>query len=341
LRSLQINTQTVISSVDKSGHLNVLDGWRGVSILMVLAAHLLPLGPHGWRLNEASGILGMVIFFILSGFLITSFLIKNQSICSFLIRRFFRVIPLAWLYLVISLALSDVSLATWYSHFLFYANMPPKDLLPLTDHMWSLCVEVQFYVGVALIVALFNKRGLYLLPILCVFFTGVRVWDGVLAASISYYRIDEILAGCTLALIYHGQFGHSLQIRVNQKFQLVVLILLVLSCWPYSGVLNYFRPYFAAVLVGSTITSRDTTLVKLLNNRLLFYLAGISFSLYVIHPMLAHSWLGSGDVIIKYIKRPLLFVVLFVLAIISTRYFESWFIDYGRKLSIKFKAQTL
>jgi peptidoglycan/LPS O-acetylase OafA/YrhL len=337
---LQENAANVTVNVDKNGHLSALDGWRGVSILMVLAAHLLPLGPHFWKLNELAGILGMVVFFILSGFLITSFLIKNQNIPSFLIRRFFRVIPLAWLYLGISLALSDASLTAWYTHFLFYANMPPKDLLPLTDHMWSLCVEVQFYVGVAILVCLFKRRGLYLLPILCVFFTGVRVWYGVFAASVTYYRIDEILAGCTLALMYHGQFGRPLQFRLNQKFQWMVLILLVLSCWPHSGWFNYFRPYLAAVLIGSTIVNPDSALVKLLNNRIFFYLAGISFSLYVIHPMLAHSWLGSGDVILKYLKRPLLFAVLFFLAILSTKYFESWFIECGRKLSSKFKERN-
>ncbi|MEB0136032.1 acyltransferase [Actimicrobium sp. CCC2.4] len=322
-------------------HLAVLDGWRGLSILMVLAAHLLPLGPNYWKFNDAAGIFGMVLFFILSGFLITSFLIRNQNIPSFLIRRFFRVIPLAWLYLFISLVLSHASFAGWYTHFLFYANMPPKDLLPLTDHMWSLCVEVQFYIGVALLVGLFKKRGLYILPVLCIFFTGVRVWDGVHAASITYYRIDEILAGCTLALLYHSQLIRKIQPDLDSKFQCCVLVLLICSCSPYSGWFNYFRPYLAAILIGSTILKPDTSLVKFLNNKWLFYLARISFSLYVIHPILAHSWLGSGDVIVKYMKRPLLFLVLFMLAMLSTKYFESWFIEYGRKLSNKFKASGL
>ncbi|WP_344762885.1 acyltransferase [Actimicrobium antarcticum] len=337
--SPEANVEKVAKPIVGDGHLAVLDGWRGVSIAMVLAAHLLPLGPHYLKFNEMAGIFGMVLFFILSGFLITSFLMKNQNIPSFLIRRFFRVVPLGWLYLVIALILSDASLLAWPAHLLFYANMPPKDLLPLTDHMWSLCVEVQFYVGVAGLVALFSKRGLYLLPVLCIFFTGVRVWNGVLAASISYYRVDEILAGCVLALVYHAQLGRSFGFRVNHKVQWILLILLVLSCSPYSGWFNYFRPYIAALLIGSTVLDVNSPLVKVLNNRVLFYLAGISFSLYVIHPMLAHSWLGSGDALMKYIKRPLLFVVLFILATLSTKYFESWFIAYGRKLSSRFKTE--
>ena len=74
----------------------MLDGWRGISILLVLLAHLMPLGPKAWRLNETAGPLGMALFFTLSGFLITRFLLRNDSIAEFLIHRFFRIVPLAW-----------------------------------------------------------------------------------------------------------------------------------------------------------------------------------------------------------------------------------------------------
>jgi len=69
-------------------HLAVLDGWRGASILLVLAAHLLPLGSKDWALNHAAGVLGMALFFTLSGFLITTFLLEGQSLPEFLARRF-------------------------------------------------------------------------------------------------------------------------------------------------------------------------------------------------------------------------------------------------------------
>src|SRR5258708_6500089 len=124
-----------------TAHIESLDGWRGVSILLVLAAHLLPLGPKAWQLNFGCGVLGMVLFFNLSGFLITSFLLKEPSVLEFITRRFFRIIPLAWLYLTIALALSAAPPQSWLAHFMFYANLPPKQLGPLTDHMWSVCVE--------------------------------------------------------------------------------------------------------------------------------------------------------------------------------------------------------
>ena len=140
-------------------HLKVLDGWRGLSILLVLAAHLLPLGPKVLQLNYGAGMLGMVLFFILSGFLITSILLREQSIPNFLIRRFCRVIPLAWLYFAVALTLSGASVYAWVAHYLFYANFPPKELVPLTVHFWSLCAEMQFYVGVAMLVAALRVRG--------------------------------------------------------------------------------------------------------------------------------------------------------------------------------------
>lgn len=318
--------------------LEVLDGWRGLSILFVLASHLLPLGPKHWELNLSVGILGMIIFFNLSGFLITSFLIEKPNIPSFLIRRFCRVLPLAWLYLAIALAISGASSHAWLTHFLFYANLPPKDLLPLTDHMWSLCVEIQFYVGIAVLVLLLGGRGLFLLPLLCLFFTGVRVWDGVYASSVSYYRIDEILVGCILALAYHGKLGTGM-VRLMQRMpQWPLWLVLMLSCTPQAQWLNYFRPYLAALLIGATILHPDTTMVNILNNKLFFFLAGISYSLYVIHPILTDTWLGSGDVYLKYEKRPLFFAVLFILAYLSTHYYESRFMAWGRTWSRKFGA---
>ncbi len=55
-----------------AARLGSLDGWRAISILGVLAAHMLPLGPSRWGLNALAGDAGMSLFFTLSGFLIAS-----------------------------------------------------------------------------------------------------------------------------------------------------------------------------------------------------------------------------------------------------------------------------
>jgi peptidoglycan/LPS O-acetylase OafA/YrhL len=319
--------------MNQSRHLAVLDGWRGLSILFVLAAHLLPLGPRTLQFNYSIGILGMVVFFNLSGFLITSFLLQDQRIGAFLIKRFCRVLPLAWLYLALALSMSAAPLSTWLSHFLFYTNFPPNDLLPMTEHLWSLCMEVQFYVGVALLVILFRARGLLLLPLLAVMFTVLRAANGVMASSVSYYRIDEILAGCALALAYHGRFGIRFREWLTHIPQWWLMVLLVLSSMPQGGWLNYLRPYLAALLIGATIVRPGTGLARLLGWRFFLFCAAISYALYVIHPILTFTWLASGTPVMKYVKRPLFLAVLFALAYVSTRYYESWFISLGRILA--------
>src|ERR1700722_8491991 len=80
--------------------LPVLDGLRAISILLVLACHLLPLGPKALQLNETAGAMGMSLFFALSGYLITSGLIRNPNIQEFLVRRLSRILPLAYMYVL-------------------------------------------------------------------------------------------------------------------------------------------------------------------------------------------------------------------------------------------------
>src|ERR1700759_4126058 len=79
----------------------VLDGWRGISILSVLATHMLPLGPGGWG-NRFIGQVGMSLFFTLSGFLITGSLLERLDVVGFFIRRACRILPLAFAYATVA-----------------------------------------------------------------------------------------------------------------------------------------------------------------------------------------------------------------------------------------------
>lgn len=325
---------------DGGDRFTVLDGWRGLSILFVLATHLLPLGPKVWQLNSTSGPLGMALFFTLSGFLITNFLLNHTSVVDFLVRRFFRIVPLAWLYLVVALALSQAGTESWLAHLFFYANWPPEQVGGVTSHFWSLCIEVQFYAAIALLVALLRQRGLLLLPLLCLAFTLFRISNEVHVAINTYYRVDEILAGSILALIYNDRLGNWPKRALGQVNQLAIFALLIVSCHPESGFMNYLRPYLAATLVGATLFNEGTRMASALDNRVLFYIAGISYALYVIHPLLAHSWLGSGEGLEKYLKRPLLLIALFVLAHASTFHFEQKWIAVGKRLSGRLNSMT-
>jgi peptidoglycan/LPS O-acetylase OafA/YrhL len=313
--------------------LGVLDGWRGISILLVLCGHLLPLGFKGSINNAAVAATGMVIFFILSGFLITQFLLKGQPVRSFLIRRGFRILPLAWLYMLLAIMLYPIPRADFLPLFAFYANLPPFYLEDVTGHLWSLCVEVQFYLSVALIVAVFGRAALRILPLLCVFVTGIRIYTGTHISIVTWVRIDEILAGATLALVYTNHPGLLKYISMSGWLTGILFLFTILSAYEFSGFLGYLRPYLAALCIGSTLTNSRGRLHSILTSRMLAYLAEISFALYVFHPMLSHSWLGSGSRLVKYLKRPLLCGVLVAIAHCSTRYFERRLNGWGHRLT--------
>jgi peptidoglycan/LPS O-acetylase OafA/YrhL len=311
----------------------VLDGWRGISILSILATHFLPLGLKSWQLNELAGLMGMSIFFSLSGFLITSILIRDISIKNFLIRRLLRIVPLAWLFLVVALPVAAVPLKAYLPHFLFYANLPPFYLTGLTAHFWSLAVEMQFYVGIALLVLLLKQRGLLLLPLLCLGITGLRILHSQDISIVTYYRVDEILVGCCLALAYNQRLGEWMPRILGWINPFICLGLLMVSCHPASGWMNYLRPYFAMLLVGSTLFQESFPLSRWLLNTKLAYVASISYALYIIHPIMGFGWLGDGDTLTKYAKRPLTLLLSFVFAHLSTFYYEKYWISWGKRLT--------
>ena len=315
-------------------HIGALDGWRGISILLVLAGHLFPLGPQFLQLNGAVAATGMVIFFNLSGFLIASLLLRDSNIRNFLIKRLFRIVPIAWLAMLVTFVLSDVGARSIIRNLTFTANIEPMALERGGEHLWSLCVEVQFYVAIAMAVALAGKKALWAIPVVAIAVTALRVVAEVPMAINTIYRVDEILAGSILALVYHHRrevLGRLVK-RINPLY---LFPLLVFSAHPQSEYLNYFRPYLSALMLASTLFYLpDHRIEKILTSRVLRYIATVSYALYVIHGCLSISWLDHGETKIeKYLKRPLLLAVTFSLAHLSTFYFEKYWINLGRRLT--------
>jgi peptidoglycan/LPS O-acetylase OafA/YrhL len=340
LRHSGARTKSVTKESRAGQHrLAVLDGWRGISILLVLACHLLPLGPKTLQLNDTAGPLGMALFFTLSGFLITRFLLHRSNITDFLIRRFFRIVPLAWLAMLVALPMDGAPLSSYLPNFLFYANLPPQHLTDVGSHLWSLCVEVQFYVGIALLVKLLGRRGLYLIPILCFAVTTNRIMTCAPVDIVTWRRVDEILAGAMLALAFEGEWG-AWPARVLGRLNAYVLALLLVLCsHPALEAMNYLRPYVAATLVGTTLFNPPAALARVLKSRSLAYIAAISFALYVLHHIFMYSWLGGGDKIVMYAKRPLLVAATLLLAHVSTFQFERRCINFGKRVSARLTAR--
>lgn len=310
-----------------------LDGWRGISILCVLAAHLLPLGPAILKLNPTAGAMGMSLFFTLSGFLITTFLLDRPQPLPFLVRRFCRILPLAWLFMLITLWLHGRNLPEWMANFLFYLNYKPAYPQSFNSHMWSLCVEMHFYVLVALLVGVCGKRGLMLLPVACLSVTTLRVVKGVYISNATHLRIDEILVGASLALIFTVGQGRGKRWLGRISPWLAILALAVI-CNPYAGPLQYLRPYAGGIAIGTTLVRPDHRFSQFLKSRFLVYLATISYALYVIHGPLRAGWFAGSGTIDRYlVKRPIGIALTFALAHISTFYFEAFWIKIGKALT--------
>jgi peptidoglycan/LPS O-acetylase OafA/YrhL len=305
-----------------STRIPVLDGWRATSILLVLGAHLLPLGPKVLELNELSGAMGMALFFTLSGFLIVQFLAAGAPLGIFVMKRLARIVPLSWAAMLFLVLWHQYDPITVARNLLFIANLPPVSLLIGGEHLWSLCVEMQFYLTVATICLLFGRRGLYLVPVLAIAVTTARIIAGEHISIVTWHRVDEILSGGTIALVYAGWFGERASGVLRKLPVWPFAIALIVCSHPDAGPLQYLRPYAAAILVGSSLTGAPAFLQRILVSRPMAYVAEISYALYVIHGVLSHTWLGSGERLEKYLKRPLLFGLTFALAHVSTRYFE-------------------
>jgi peptidoglycan/LPS O-acetylase OafA/YrhL len=304
----------------------VLDGLRAISILLVLACHLLPLGPKVLRLNETAGAMGMSLFFALSGFLITSGLIRNPNIQEFLTRRLSRILPLAYAYTLVVFLLFSFNPKSLLWTNLFVVNYLLQYLNDWNAHFWSLCVEMQFYLAIAVVVLVAGRKGLWIVWPACLAITLLRVNAEAHLAIETHLRVDEILSGACVATLYNNRITSNnwLTSRVLPATMIVAALLWAISAWPLADALQYFRPYMTGLLLLVSLHYGATRPDTLLASRPMRYIATISYALYVIHPATAHGWMNEGSTMTRYLlKRPISFALTFMLAHLSTFYWES------------------
>ncbi len=215
----------------RAGELPALDAVRAVAILMLILYHFWvavgPIAPPVPRFAAdvlTSSNAGVTLFFVLSGYLIASILIRELqatssiSLRNFYIKRVFRIVPAYYGFLILSLiplllnraALekAGVSFALWPVDFLFISNI----VRWVHVHTWSLSTEEQFYILFPLIVPfVFRENGrrrwmivalLYLLP-LAFRFAAFKNYSFVDYLDYSYHRpwtrFDDLMAGVAVA----------------------------------------------------------------------------------------------------------------------------------------------
>jgi peptidoglycan/LPS O-acetylase OafA/YrhL len=197
-----------------------LDGLRGVAILLVLVNHVVK---HAGWYNQL-GAAGVTLFFVLSGFLITSLLLEERSdtgrvsLRGFYVRRARRLLPALFVMLAALtafLTIAGLSSPKWTLVPLLYASNwfvayghPP----PFMGHTWSLSMEEQFYLLWPLLLIVTRRRPRALVSVCAAGIVAANVarvlmWDGGAGGLQVYYspqcRADSILLGCLLAVVVH------------------------------------------------------------------------------------------------------------------------------------------
>ncbi|MDB4915259.1 MAG: acyltransferase [Gemmatimonadetes bacterium] len=199
----------------RASYIPGLDGVRGLAIVAVIIAHVFERVPPGqgadtvvYRLGN-TGWIGVDLFFVLSGFLITGILIdergRERYFRTFYARRVLRIVPVYVVFLLFSMWIAPLVGVTtpavaqelratqgWYWAYLsnVYDSMHPFPAEGIPSHLWSLAVEEQFYLLWPLTVAFASPRKLPRVAIGC-----------VVAAEL--FRIAAMLAGAQEQAIYH------------------------------------------------------------------------------------------------------------------------------------------
>jgi peptidoglycan/LPS O-acetylase OafA/YrhL len=199
----------VLEHVQKRSRLAYLDGWRGLSITLVLIGHFFPV--PGINL----GLLGVEFFFVLSGRLMAEILfIERYPLKKFFKRRFSRIYPALLVYvLVTTVALSGSFIAFKWKAALTALTFTYNYAAILftragaLDHIWSLCVEEHSYVTLAVISLLVAARRNWLPAVLGVL-SVLAIANGAISYSVlglgfeaSYWRTDTHIASILLSAL--------------------------------------------------------------------------------------------------------------------------------------------
>lgn len=287
-----------------------IDGLRTVAIIPVLLFHL----GYSWI---PGGFLGVDVFFVISGYLISSIILKDFDAGKFTFKQFWlrrikRIFPVLSAMLIVTLlaayfftfrpslfAYSKVALAAVFS----FANIsiwrmagdywgPAAESSPLL-HTWSLSVEEQFYfIYPVVLFFLLKFRFKWLLSLfltVMVVSFGLFAWAADRYPDAAFYllptRAWELTLGCVLSIVHHRKLldlGKQLQATLS----LVGLLLILVSFFLISGKNGIsWMVVFSVLGAGMIILSRDykSFTKTILSNSIVVFIGKISYSLYIWH----------------------------------------------------------
>jgi peptidoglycan/LPS O-acetylase OafA/YrhL len=317
-----------------------IQGLRALAVLLVIAHHAFPEVVSG-------GFFGVDIFFVISGYIITQILLRDQNkplsklLIDFYARRIRRILPSALLviagstiatYLLLgSITGADTARDAFYAT-LFVANIHFNSLAidyftsglpqPILQHYWSLAIEEQFYLIWPLLFALsirFRKAALLVVSLISVISFIWAISEIASGSGLAYFstltRVWELGAGAVLALT-KKQFSSNLM----GYFSLAAILFLSVIFTPATEF-----PGFPALLVVflTVLLLLFGCENRVLKSRPLIYLGDISFLLYLVHwPVLQiHKIYFGRDA--NVLETGLLITFIFVLSSLLHKCFEN------------------
>jgi peptidoglycan/LPS O-acetylase OafA/YrhL len=358
-----------------------LNGLRFIAAFLVIIHHIEQIKSisnieNYWGQIPFIGIigkLGVVLFFVLSGFLITYLLLveehsfKRISIRKFYIRRMLRIWPLYFLIIILAffvLPYIDIFTFPGYGKDVIYSNLLLKLLLyaiffpnlvlsllgvlPYASHTWSIGTEEQYYLVWPIILKYFkNYRKILMIfiifsylafkAILSTHYSDILPYKNVIKAFWSSFNIDCMAIGGIYAILL---FQKNKFLKLIQNKTVFYLTTTLVAFLMLKGIhIPYIHYEFYSVLFGIIIlnfASSDKIKISL-ENRLFNYLGNISYGLYMYHPIgivLALAISISIGLTTNWFMYPLSFTLTIIIAGLSYKYFESFFLKFKDKFSI-------
>ena len=283
------------------GHRPGLDHVRGAAVLLVVFGHTI----HRWGVGGA-GRVGVAIFFVLSGFLITRLLLEERDrdrirLGAFYLRRARRLLPALAVFIPLAAYVND-DLGLWVrqpvvatlTYTANYASVRHGIEYGSFTHLWSLAVEEHFYLVWPALVLVLGRR--WLVPVCVAGIAAVAVarygvaadGDQALAFRATHLRIDAMLFGAVLAVIVASV--------PRPPRVLVVAAVAALAAGCYATFLEDLLEWgFVGIGLASAVLVADALWWPAGRWRWLAHIGVISYGLYLFHLPVA-LWLQSRGV---------------------------------------------